>query len=111
MGCIIYGSGIERRLDVDDRTLAHVKAVVVMKLRRNESFLLSWQWQSQQGRRISLWMHPAIPLQFELDTLEPIELNRAWLEELMVSTNSRGDLDIGMEPQIEDHTHEARKPL
>lgn len=98
MGHIIYGSG-DRLIEVDDRTLAHVKTVVVMKLRRNESFLLTWVREVEGvPRRMSLWLHPSIPLQFEFETAERIERNKAWLEELMRTANVTGDLDISAEP-------------
>lgn len=98
MGHIIYGSG-DRLIEVDDRTLAHVKTVVVMKLRRNESFLLTWVRQEEGvPRRRSLWLHPSIPLQFEFQTAERIERNKAWLEELMRTANATGDLEISAEP-------------
>lgn len=97
MGTIVYGA--ERRIHVDDRTLAHIKSVVVTKLRRQESFTLSClQVQGEPGSRISLWIHPSIPLQFEFDTADRHELNREWLTNLMVSANASGDLRIEDEP-------------
>ena len=55
-GTIVYGA--ERRIHVDDRTLAHIKSVVVTKLRRQESFTLSClQVEGEPGSRISLWVH------------------------------------------------------
>lgn len=99
MGAIVYGA--ERRIDIDDRTLAHVKSVVVTKLRRQESFTLSClQVQGEPGSRVSLWIHPSIPLQFEFDSAERHELNREWLTSLMVSANASGDLRIDDEPIV-----------
>ena len=38
----------------------------VVKLRRGESFSFSWKYEAAHGAgRSSLWVHPAIPLQFE----------------------------------------------
>lgn len=97
MGAIVYGS--ERRIHLDDRTLAHVRSVVVTKLRRQESFTLSCpQIPGTPGSQVSLWIHPSIPLQFEFDTAERHELNRMWLNSLMVSANASGDLRIEDEP-------------
>lgn len=97
MGAIVYGA--DRRIELDDRTLAHVKSVVVTKLRRQESFTLSClQVRGEPGSRISLWIHPSIPLQFEFDESDRHELNRVWLKSLMVSANASGDLRIDEEP-------------
>ncbi len=112
MGHIIYGSG-DRRIEVDDRMLAHVKTVVVMKLRRNESFLLTWVREEDGApRRMSLWLHPSIPLQFEFETADRIERNKVWLEELMRTANATGDLDISAEPLqlLEESTPGATRP-
>lgn len=97
MGAIVYGS--ERRIHLDDRTLAHVRSIVVMKLRRQESFTLSCpQVPGVPGSRVSLWIHPSIPLQFEFETSEHHQLNRVWLNSIMVSSNASGDLSLDDEP-------------
>jgi hypothetical protein len=94
VGKLVYGSS-SRELELDDRTLAHVKAVTVMKLRRNESFTVSWQHRLEAGGgRVSIWVHPSIPLQFEFDEAQRPDLNRAWLESLMQDANRTGDLRI-----------------
>lgn len=99
MGTIVYGSG-SRRITMDDRVLAHVKSVIVMKLRRNESFTVSWsREEAEGGGRTSIWVHPSIGLQFEFDESERPELNRDWLERLMREANASGDLRIV--PEIE----------
>lgn len=98
MGAIIYGGG-DRRVELDDRMLAHVKSVVVTKLRRQESFTLSCtENRGDQSHRISLWIHPSIPLEFEFADSDRPELNRAWLNAMVVSTNGSGDLRVDPEP-------------
>lgn len=100
MGRLIYGSSA-RELELDDRTLAHVKSITVMKLRRNESFTVSWQrGEDSGGGRVSIWVHPSISLQFEFDDENRPELNRAWLEAMMQEANKTGDLRIG--PEVDD---------
>lgn len=97
MGAIVYDAA--RRIQLDDRTLAHVRSVVITKLRRQESFTLSCRQASgESGAQISLWIHPAIPLQFEFEESDAHELNRAWLNSLIVSSNTSGDLRIEDEP-------------
>ncbi len=50
MGTLIYGHG-DLTVDFDDRTLAHLQVVIGTKLRRRESFLLSWSDDGQDGER------------------------------------------------------------
>ncbi|WP_437440952.1 DUF7882 family protein [Rathayibacter oskolensis] len=52
--------------------LAHVKLALTAKLRRQESFLLSWPIAADQGSgRMSLWMAPTLPLQFQFSGSRP----------------------------------------
>ena len=47
MGTIYYG-GSAMPIHIEDRTLAHLTVVVATKLRRNESFTLSWPHADHQ---------------------------------------------------------------
>ena len=82
MGQLIYGPSHDS-FEFDDRTLAHFRVVIITKLRRRESFTLTWDISMANGSgRISLWLDPSIPLQFRFDgSREPV-LNRAWIEAL-----------------------------
>ena len=61
MGTIQYGNGEE--IHIEDRALAHLKVVIATKLRRNESFTLSWQHpDGDPAGRSTIWLHPSIPL-------------------------------------------------
>jgi hypothetical protein len=98
MGVMLYGLP-PTEVAVDDRTLAHLKVVIVNKLRRNESFLLSWQPDPATGEgRMSVWMHPSIPLQFRFEAARPPALNGAWLEEMARTSMAPEGLHIGPEP-------------
>ena len=102
MAKLFYGTTVEP-ITVDDRMLAHVKVVVATKLRRGESFTLSWRHRDDEERgRSTLWLHPAIPLRFVFDEPEPALLSRAWVEELANSANSSGGLLIVPEPGVDD---------
>jgi len=94
MGVLKYGDS-DVPIDIDDRTLAHLQAVVVAKLRRNESFTLSWRHCPDSGSgRSTIWLHPAIPLLFEFDQGPPDKLNLEWLERLMHSANTSGGIRL-----------------
>jgi hypothetical protein len=98
LGKFIYGMpSIE--VEMDDRVLAHVKAVITAKLRRDESFTFTWQNGSGNGAtHSSVWLDPAIPLQFVIAGEQDPPLNREWLEELSRSANTQAGLRVGSEP-------------
>lgn len=92
MGTIYYG-GSSTPIHIEDRALAHLKVVIATKLRRGESFTLSWRHPEDQERgRSTLWLHPSIPLRFVFDDPEPAMLSREWIEELANSANSSGGI-------------------
>ncbi|RFA22814.1 DUF7882 family protein [Subtercola boreus] len=98
MGLLTYGSpGVD--IPLDDRTLAHVRVVVLAKLRRDEKFAMSWD-DELTGRSHTIWLHPAIPLQFEFETSGGISLNRTWVEALTSVANSGSGLRLLPEPSI-----------
>ncbi|MBG6238053.1 hypothetical protein IWX78_001008 [Mycetocola sp. CAN_C7] len=97
MGTLLYGlPPVE--IELTDRELAHLKVVILTKLRRSEMFPLAVDGRAEDTGRRVLWIHPAIPLQFRFDALGEDKLNRIWLEELMASANSGGSLRLGEEP-------------
>jgi hypothetical protein len=82
MGKLIYGSQ-DAEFEFDDRLLAHLRVVIVTKLRRQESFTFTWDYPTSSGSgRMSLWMHASIPLQFRFYGSREPQLNRAWIEAL-----------------------------
>ncbi len=94
VGTIYYG-GSATPIHIEDRALAHLKVVIATKLRRNESFTVSWQHPDDQPRgRSTLWLHPSIPLRFVFDDPEPANLSREWIEELANSANSSGGITL-----------------
>jgi hypothetical protein len=92
MGVLVYAGS--ESYEIEDRALAHVKIAITSKLRRNESFLLNWSVPASAGSgRVSIWLSPAIPLQFRFSGSKPLELSRIWLEALeRSSTGIRGML-------------------
>ncbi|GAA4195716.1 hypothetical protein GCM10022219_21240 [Microbacterium oryzae] len=97
MGTLHYGAAATA-VHIEDRALAHLKVVIISKLRRGESFSVSW---CHAHGRTTLWVHPAIPLRFVFETEEAPALNRAWLEELAQSANALGGITLVKE-QVED---------
>jgi hypothetical protein len=64
--------------------------VIVTKLRRNESFTVSWEHPADRPYgRSTLWLHPSIELCFEFDSPTPgAPVDRAWLENLSHDASS-----------------------
>lgn len=92
MGTIYYG-GSATPIHIEDEALAHLKVVIATKLRRGESFTVSWRHPDDQPRgRSTIWLHPSIPLRFVFDEPEPATLRREWIEELANSANSTGGI-------------------
>jgi hypothetical protein len=92
VGTIYYGGGA-MPIHIEDRALAHLKVVIATKLRRDESFTVSWTHPDDQPRgRSTIWLHPSIPLRFVFDDPEPSELSRQWIEELANSASSTGGI-------------------
>lgn len=78
----------------DDRVLAHLQAVIQTKLRRREGFLLIWTDRTAGpiGILRSVWLDPAISLQFVFAEPRLPELNREWLGILSERANSNTGL-------------------
>lgn len=98
MGNFSYGSPATC-VKFEDRVLAHLKAVIAVKLRRGEGFLFTWKYHSDAGSGYSsVWIHPAIPLQFDFVGSREPHINREWVEALLHSANSGAGLTIVAEP-------------
>ncbi|ALX67194.1 DUF7882 family protein [Microbacterium sp. XT11] len=92
MATLQYGTSTDP-IHIEDRALAHLKVVIATKLRRQESFTLSWKHSDDEpGGRSTIWLHPSIPLRFTFDDPEPPQLNMRWIEDLMHSANSSGGI-------------------
>ncbi len=105
MGTLYYGAqGVP--IHIEDRALAHLKVVIATKLRRNESFTLSWRHRDEEdGGRSTIWLHPSIPLLFVFEEPEPPELSRAWIEELANSANTSGGIQL-----VDEHFENPAEP-
>ncbi|WP_174844649.1 ATP-dependent DNA ligase [Cryobacterium ruanii] len=108
MGSLTYDRVI---VEIEDRTLAHLQFVIVQKLRRGESFLLSWHDSAGVGSgRSSIWLNPAIPLYFKYVGGHAATLNRQWIEDLSRSANSAPGLVIVSEAGFLPVTTSAARP-
>lgn len=93
MGHLHYG-GLET-LEIDDRTLTHLRTVIFGKLGLQESLVFTWV---SEGKQHSIWLNPSTPLHFEFDEAETPELNPMWIEQLFALANSPSGLRSVEEP-------------
>lgn len=91
MGKLEYNSS-RPPIEVDDETLVHVKIVMGMKLRRQESFMMTWTADAPHRGRMTAWMHPSIPLIIEFDSDPVPAVDPRRVERMMGSLNARGEL-------------------
>jgi len=89
MGRLTYGTST---YEIEDRMLQHLRAVVTAKLRRHESFTMSWHVDLAHGSgRVSLWVHPAVPIVFTFSGSRVPPLNPQWVEAMMtLAATSQG---------------------
>ncbi|ANJ28334.1 hypothetical protein [Agromyces aureus] len=98
MGILTYRN--IRAIEIEDRSLAHLRNVIHSKIRRGESFAFSWEVSVDRGSgRNSIWLGPDIPVVFEFFDSREIPLNPRWLRELNRSANSPTGLVLVPEPE------------
>ena len=98
MGTFTYGSA-SHEVTFDDRLLAHLRAVISIKLRRGECFLFTWSLSVDDiSTERSVWMNPSTALSFELPSSATRPLNPQWIEELTRAANSSFGLTPRPEP-------------
>jgi hypothetical protein len=86
VGTLYYGAA-RTPIRIDDRVLAHLRAVVTAKMRRGEGFLLSWTDSAEVGHgRSSVWVHPVCDLHYKFDGGTAPKLDQAMLEAMNVDS-------------------------
>jgi len=108
MGRLIYNS---TGYPIEDRVLAHLQVVVTMKLRRGESFMVSWRTpQSAGSGRQSVWMANGVPMAFEFDGSRIPAVNRDWVEKMSASAGTNFGLQLtDEEGELLNTPHDQRE--
>lgn len=105
MGFLMYGGTQE--YEFEDRTLAHLKVAITIKLRRQESFLMSWTNPAEKGGgRVSIWLTPNVPLTFRFNGSRPPQLDNTWLTVLNELSNTPRGLVVITEDEARRHAAE-----
>ena len=108
MGRFIYDT-TGNSVDIEDRTLAHLRIVVMNKLRRAEPFMFDVEMGDGSGRR-SFWMSPSVPIQFHFFGSRQPRINRTWVEELMLAASGPSGLTILPEPSQDEEPAQPEVP-
>jgi hypothetical protein len=92
MGSLTYDSTV---IEFEDRLLLHLQIVIVNKLRRRESFAMSWRDAPEIGDgRSTIWLDPSIPLFFKFSGSRVPSVNRDWIELLAESASGSSGLVV-----------------
>lgn len=102
MGFFMYSNVAE--YEVEDRALAHLKLAIGFKLRRQESFFVSWTKSVEKGSgRMSVWVAPSIPIAFRFAGSRPPEINPMWVESLKQLSQTPRGLILITEKEAEEY--------
>lgn len=98
MGRLEYNSS-RPPIEVDDETLAHLKVVIGAKLRRQESFMMTWlPDEKSTAGRLTIWMHASIPLIIAFDDPVMPLIDPQRIERMMEHLSRRGELILDKLP-------------
>jgi len=93
----------ESSFEFDDRVLAHLRVVIISKLRRGDRFIFTWANTPESGGgHTSSRLDPTIPMQFKFYGSRDPHLSRNWLDALARLTNALAGLHVLPEPP--EHT-------
>lgn len=101
MGYLHFGGS---DYEIEDRALAHVKVAASAKLRRKETFLINWTRPPSDGSgRATLLISPNTPLIFRFASSTTLELNKAWVQALLLLANTAQGMHILSEEEAESY--------
>jgi len=107
MGRLRY-DGTSEPIVIDDATLAHLKVIIGTKLRRQESFMMTWHPpEGGDPGRVTVWIHPAIPLQFLFGSADAQHIEKTRIESMMKALNASGELVIDDYLELQSSTAPA----
>jgi hypothetical protein len=88
-----------REFELDDRVLAHLQIVISTKLRRRESFFVTWiQPQERGSGRHTIWVDNGVPMHIFFAGSRVPAINTNWIDEMMTSARRASGLQVREEP-------------
>ncbi|KTR85492.1 hypothetical protein NS354_08980 [Leucobacter chromiiresistens] len=101
MGYLVYGG---QEFEFEDRLLMHLKFVIGQRLKKQESFFMSWQRGASDGAgRVSLWMSPYATLAFSFSGSREPAYNPHWLKALLAISHTPRGLVVISEEEAETY--------
>lgn len=98
MGYFLFGTPPES-VRIDDRMLAHLRIVMLTKLRRHEGFPFSFDFDRESGSgRATVWLNPSVLIQFRFEGSRAPAINKGWLALMMMTANETDGLRLVEEP-------------
>lgn len=101
MGTLFYGDA-RTPIAIEDRALAHIKIVVLSKLRRGEGFGFSWDEKGTNKGRSTVWLNSSSTLQFEFTGARETTIDNSWVDALTVAAESSLGLTLVDQPSSPD---------
>jgi hypothetical protein len=96
MGTLIYDGEC---VEFEDRVLLHLQALIAIRLRRREPFLLSWHpADAFPAARMSMWIDNALPMRFRFGSAATGPLNDGWLTQMNDQASRAAGLLVAPEP-------------
>lgn len=109
MGKLFYGSD-PQPIDIDDRLLQYLQVVLSTKLRRSESFTITWTDAPAQQARTTLWIQPSISLRFVYESTESPRLSTGYLRQLADQAATSSGLMVNAATwQTQEDAHRAQR--
>ncbi len=93
MATLFYGSDTAP-ISLPDRLMGYIKVIASTKLRRGESFTLTWTGVEGETGRSTIWLQPSIPLRFVFNSPEPEQLVGDYLRTLADQANAASGLVV-----------------
>jgi hypothetical protein len=101
MGFLHYGQS-DFSINIEDRTLAHVKVVILTLLRDGHSVAFTFAHPMSDGSgRETIWITPTSELRFQFLGSRPPHLNRAWIADMLRAASGQSGLHVTEEPRDE----------
>lgn len=101
MALLYYGTDVAP-VTFPDRLLAYVKVITATKLRRGESFTLTWVGDPDTSGRSAIWLHPSIPLRFVFDATDADQLASEYLRVLAEQASASAGLVVDLRSWEDD---------
>lgn len=103
MGTLYYGPA-RLPVTIDDRTLVHLRAIIMRKFTCNEGLGVSWLPEAVDGGGQNMvWLAPSIALEFRFDDARLPRLNAEWIDLMTLRASSPSGLRIVPEPPELEH--------